>query len=336
MERPDEATVVLKQALKIDPVSPRAHYFDAMRSLDSTGVETLEKKMREVLELDPNFVPALQRYGKYQWQGHANIAAGIQIEEHAIALDPLNPWLRHIAQAMYLDIGDVDAARDVAAGTAQSAAAGQLLLSLYAGDWRGAGLASERGQPGWQYTPMENWGGPEALRDYALKTGKYASTISLLKEIYALDDNPQQNLNVTNFRAAVYVSQLIAAEGHRTQAEALRRTAEAWNDANEPKYGTLYARRLRAGIFLLDGRPEAALTELAASFHSGDYLQWWYTFKYDPVWEPLHNDPRFRAIGDQTARFASMQRAAVQTLRAQGLIPARGAGTGEGEVTKRP
>jgi TolB-like protein/DNA-binding winged helix-turn-helix (wHTH) protein len=323
MNRPEDATPVLRQALKIDPMSPRAHFFEAIRSLNSAGVGTLDLKMREVLELDPNFVPALQRYGKYQWILHANLAAAIQIEEHAIALDPNNPWLRHTAMAMYLDLGEIDAARDVASGTPQSAAAGQLLLSLYAGDWRNAGLAAARGQPGWKYGIVENWGAPEALRDYALKTRTYGPTITFLDETYALSADPHQNLNLDNFRIAVYVSQLLAAQGHAAEADALRHAAAAWNDANEAKFGSLYARRLRASTLLLDGRREAALTELAESFRAGDYLQWWYTLRQDALWEPLRRDPRFGAINAEVSRYAAQQRAAMQTLRSQGLIPDR-------------
>ena len=323
LDRPEDATPVLRQALKIDPMSPRAHFFEAIRSLDMLGFATLDQKMREVLELDPNFVPALQRYGKYQWELHAKLAAAIQIEEHAIALDPDNPWLRHTAMAIYLDLGEIEAARDVASGTPQSAAAGQLLLSMYRGDWRTAGVAAARGQPGWRYGIVENWGAPEALRDYALKTRAFDPTIDFLSETYGLTDDPHQTLNLNNFREAVYVSQLLAAQGHGTQADALRHTAEAWNDANEAKYGSLYARRLRAGTLLMGGRRDAALTELRESFRAGDYLQWWYTLRYDALWEPLRSDPRFAAIEAEVSRFVAEERAAMQTLRGQGLIPYR-------------
>jgi TolB-like protein/DNA-binding winged helix-turn-helix (wHTH) protein/Tfp pilus assembly protein PilF len=323
LDRPNDATPVLQRALQIDPMSPRAHYFEAIRSMDVSGFQAVEQKMRQVLELDPNFVPALQRYGKYQWQLHANPAAAIQIEEHAIALDPHNPWLRHTAMAMYLDIGDLDAARDVARATPQSAVGGEVLLALYRGDWRAAGFAASRGQPSWKYGTFENWGAPEALRDYALKTRTYQPVIAFFSEAFGMSTDPQQTLRLDNFREAVYVSQLLAAQGRDTQADALRHTAAVWNDANEAKFGSFYARRLRAAILLLDGRRDAALAELAESFRTGDHLQWWYTLRHDPLWEPLHEDPRFRAIDAEAEHFAAQQRAAVQALRAQGLIPTR-------------
>ena len=85
-------------------------------------------------------------------------------------------------------------------------------------------------------------------------------------------------LGLCNYRAAVYLSQLMAAAGQAEQALALRRAASSWNDANATKYFG-GARRLRARVLLLDGKPDAALAELAESFRSGTTLYWWYTIE---------------------------------------------------------
>ena len=52
-----------------------------------------------------------------------------------------NSRLRQNAEALYLDLGDVTAARDVAAGTLPNVRTAGL-LSMHEGDWRGAGLAA--------------------------------------------------------------------------------------------------------------------------------------------------------------------------------------------------
>jgi TolB-like protein/DNA-binding winged helix-turn-helix (wHTH) protein len=323
-DRPAEAARVLQRALLIDPISPRAHFLEATRSLDVYGKDVLQQKMLEVLELDPNFVPALQRYGKYRWQHHAALAEAVQIEEHAIALDPANTWTRHTAMAMYLDLGDVDAAREVAAGTPESTAAAPMLVSLWNGDWRAAGLAAAMGQPEWQYGVFENWGAGQALRDFAINTGEVDDTVSFVKSEFHLQEKPPFGLGLANFQQAVFLSQLLAARGQGQQAVELRHAAEKWNDANEAKYGGLYAHRLRATTLLLDGAQDTALAELAESFRSGDYVLWWYTIKYDPLWKPLHNDPRFQAIAAEVGAYVVKQRAALELLRQQGVIPTRG------------
>jgi hypothetical protein len=46
---------------------PSAHFADAMFSLDDSGAKASEQKTLQVLELDPNFVPALLAYGKFRW-----------------------------------------------------------------------------------------------------------------------------------------------------------------------------------------------------------------------------------------------------------------------------
>jgi iron complex outermembrane receptor protein len=100
----------------------------------------------------------------------------------------------------------------------------------------------------------------DALRDYALKTGELSRAIAFIKLKFYLGDAPTEHLDVCNYGAAVYLSQLLAAAGQADQALALRRAAASWNDANEVKY-LGGSRRLRAGVLLLDGKPDAALAE---------------------------------------------------------------------------
>ena len=107
------------------------------------------------------------------------------------------------------------------------------------------------------------------------------------------------------------------------QALALRRAASSWNDANEAKY-LGGSRRLRAGVLLLDGKPDAALAELAESFRSGFYVYWWYTINYDPLWLPLHGDARFQAIEADVRRYVDAQRSELEALRQHGDVPRRG------------
>ena len=306
-------------------MSPRAHYRDAITSLEDSGYQVVEQKMLEVLELDPNFVPALQRYGKYRWQFHGDLAGGLQVMEHAIALDPLNPWLRHAAMAMYLDLDDVAAAEAVAAPTPQSAASASVLLSLHAGDLQAAHRAAAQGAAGWEFGIYENWGAGEALRDYALQRGELDGTIAFLRDRFHISLDGPPRLDISNFRQVFFLSQLLAAKGQSTRAAQLREEVQKWNDANEAKFGALYARRLRATMLLVDGKQDAALTELAESFHSHDYLQWWYVIEHDPTWQPLHNDPRFRAIAADVRQYVEKQRKTLQELRERGLVQVRGA-----------
>jgi hypothetical protein len=130
-------------------------------------------------------------------------------------------------------------------------------------------------------------------------------------------------LDVCNFRAAVYLSQLLAAAGQADEALALRRAASSWNDANEAKY-LADSHRVRAGVLLLDGKQDAALAELAESFRLGFYAHWWYCIDYDPLWLPLHGDAQFQAIAADVRRYVDAQRTQLEALRRQGAVPRRG------------
>ena len=322
LQRPEEGKSVLKHVLWVDPMSPSARFADAMFSLDDNDVKDSEQKTLQVLELDPNFVPALLLYGKYRWLIEGKLAEAIQIIEHAIALDPTNSLSRHAAMTVYLDLGDAKAARAVVAGVPQSARAVGL-LSMHDGDWRRAGL-SAYDEEGWTRDDdhCEIWQS-EALRDYALKTGELNRAIAFIKSKYYFADSPAAHLDVCNKGAAVHLSQLLAAAGQTEQAAALRRAASSWNDANEAKYlGP--SRRLRAGVLLLDGKQDAALAELAESFRSGFYARWWYTIDYDPLWLPLHGDARFQAIAADVRRYVDAERSQLEALRQHGDVPRRG------------
>jgi TolB-like protein/Tfp pilus assembly protein PilF len=322
LQRPEEGKSVLKRALWVDPMSPSAHYADAGFSLSDSGAKTWEQKTLQVLELDPNFVPALLWYGWIRWQIDGKLVEAIQIIEHAIALDPDNSSLRHLAMAVYLDLGDAKAARAVVAGMPPSARAVGL-LAMHEGDWRRAGL-STYDEEGWTRDGdfCELWQS-QALRDYALKTGELSRAIAFIKLKFYLGDAPAEHLDVCNFRAAVYLSQLLAAAGQADQAIALRRAASSWNDANEAKYlGDSH--RVRAGVLLLDDKQDAALTELAESFRLGYYAHWWYTINYDPLWLPLHGDARFQAIAADVRRYVDAQRGQLEALRQHGDVPRRG------------
>jgi TolB-like protein/DNA-binding winged helix-turn-helix (wHTH) protein/Tfp pilus assembly protein PilF len=324
-EKWEECQRVLHRALQIDPMSPSAHFMAAVWATEAgiSKTEVVERKVLDVLELDPNFVPALDRYGKYRWLFDGKFAEAIALEEHAIALDPDDPWIRQKAMAIYLDLGDEVAAGDVAAGTPGGTERSKLLRAMYRGDWRAAGLAA-LGEAAWNaQNVFDDWQAGEALRDYAMRTGEWARCIGVLEAKYNLSKNPRGSLALDNFRQAYYVSQLLEASGQRAQALELRRAVAAWNDAHESTLGSVYARRLRAAMLLADGDRSAALSELAASFRSGDYEAWWYTLQYDPVWVPLHDDPRFKAIAKDVGHYVEDQRSELETLRRKGLVPPR-------------
>ena len=307
---------MLQRALQIDPMSPGAHFDVATGGLDEGGAAMVEQRMQSVLELDPDFVPALFQVGRYRWMFRGRLADAIQILEHAIALDPGNPEPRQIAMAVYLDLGDGQAARAVAAGTPKSTRSLRLLF-MHAGDWRAAGRAA------YDAGSVDDCGmllGNPAVRDYALKTGELSRAIAFIKTNNYFEGDPAAHLDVCNIEAAILLSQLLAAQGHAAEAQTLRRAAVSWIIANGTKYAGS-TRRFHAEALMLDGRRDAALAALAEDFRAGDYMFWWYTVKFDPIWLPLHGDPRFQAIANEAQRYVDAQRSQLEELRRRGVVP---------------
>ena len=75
---------------------------------------------------------------------------------------------------------------------------------------------------------------------------------------------------------------------------------------------------------MLLGERDQALSDLRASIETGhDIRHWWYIIDRDPVWAPVRNDPRFKAITEMCRNAASVQRAKLDALRRAGQVPAR-------------
>jgi TolB-like protein/DNA-binding winged helix-turn-helix (wHTH) protein/Tfp pilus assembly protein PilF len=317
-DRSGDARRMLERALLVDPTSPRVYFALVQSRFKTDGGLSLEDGMRRVLEIDPDYQPALQRYAKYRWMHHGKLAEAAQIIEHAIEVDPENPWSRHTAAAIYLDLDDVASARRVAAGTASSAATSQILLALHEGDWRAAGEAALT-EPGRRYNRYESWGAPEAARDFALKTGDTARVIRWFEERYGLQEGAKFDL--ANFRAAVCLAQLLRQSGN---AERARRLLDALPPAIEATISTdgpVYALRTLASIRLLAGDQQGALDLLTRSFRAEDLMQWWYTIERDPLWEPLRSTPRFQAIERDVRVRVAQERAILVEWRRAGQRP---------------
>ena len=125
--------------------------------------------------------------------------------------------------AVYLDLGDEQAARAVVAGMPQGAHDPPSFI--YAGDWRAAGRAAYDAGSG---DDCDSGSANTAVRDYALKTGELSRAIAFIKATPYYEGDLAAHLNVCNNEAAIMLSQLLAAQGHASEAQALRRAAVSW------------------------------------------------------------------------------------------------------------
>jgi TolB-like protein/DNA-binding winged helix-turn-helix (wHTH) protein len=316
-----EAKSLLERAIRIDPLSPRAYFWQVMRVFPSNPA-ALEAGMLGVLEIDPDYLPALQRYAKYRWMLHGELAQAIQLIEHALSIDPTNPWLLHTAIAIYLDIGDPDAARELLATAERPEVAGNLLLLLYDRDVRAAGEAA-LDDTAFANGVYESWGVFEALLDWSMLTGEYSRSLTYINKRAALRGDDVE-LNMANFRAVPAFAQISMALDEQNAARALLLDCIHWIDEYHlPKLSGVYALRIKARSLLLLGETDHALETLRESFEADDYLQWWYTLDQDPLWASLQADPRFQAIRSDVRQHIERQAALLEGLRQQNIVPRR-------------
>jgi TolB-like protein len=318
--RRDDARRWLDRALVIDPLSPQALFRRAMGTFDAAGAG-VEREMLAVLERDPAFYPALQRYSKYRWQLAGETAQAIEIIERAIASDPDNPWGRHIAVAFYLDVEQPGAALTLAGGTPVSDASTATLRAQFAGDFELAARSAMRGEA-WAFGDAEAWGVAEALRDAALRRGRGSPEERKLDSRFGQDSREGNRIGVFNYRGRLLLAHLKLARGERSEAERDLRELIGWMNTNE-RFGLHH--RPRALALMLLGETDRALEELAASVEQDrDYRHWWYFFDREPIWAPVRSDPRFRAVRDAVRVHVGQQRAKLEALRASGQVPRRG------------
>jgi TolB-like protein/DNA-binding winged helix-turn-helix (wHTH) protein/tetratricopeptide (TPR) repeat protein len=315
-----ESIRLLERAVEIDPLAAPARFY-LMDYADPGRVE-YEPMLQDLLAIDPDYYPGLQRLAMFRWIFHDSPSQAIELIERAIAADPQNPWARQSAALYYLDIDDAAAAADVATPTPISLAGATPGLALHAGDWHRAGIAAQRPES-FVFEFFETQFNDEAHRDMALRTRNYASAEDLFCRRHNLCTGKPLEVGLFNFRATTQLAHLQLVQGNTAWAKEILEAVIAWIDADD-KYGPVFNLRTRAQALMLLGRRDEALGDLARGLTvDHDHTEWWYTFERDPVFDEVRETEEFRKLAADARRFAARERAAVEELRRQGKIPRR-------------
>jgi hypothetical protein len=323
--KPDDARAaegirLLERAVEIDPLAAPARF----RLIDygDPDREGYESQLETLLAVDPDFYPALQRLARFRWLFHESPSQGIALIERAIAADPQNPFARHTAALIYLDIDDAAAAADVVSATPVSVATATPALALDAGDWRKAWIAAQKDES-FVFEGFEDYVAPYAIRDMALRTHDYATAEDILCQRFYMSKDGPVAIDLYNFRIWPLLAHLQIVQGNTARAKHVLESVIAWIDADE-KYGPAFNLKTRAQALMMLGRRKEALRDLAASFAvDHDFVQWWYVIERDPLWNDVRETAEFRALAADARRVAARERAAVDELRRQGKIPRR-------------
>ncbi|HKX77268.1 MAG TPA: winged helix-turn-helix domain-containing protein [Novosphingobium sp.] len=315
-----ESKALLDRVLAIDPLSPQARFWSVKRRWTVISPEQIMQEEARELAIDPQNYMLAQNYAFRRWLIYGETADAIEKIERVIASDPQNPMGAMQALRFYLDVGDPESARAVAATTPVTRASSRYLFAQYAGDWREARTAAfALGRHRFKV----NWGWAEAVRDYALRTGDYDRSARAIAAHHRIDLANPHILTPEQNRGAVALGHVLLAKGDRTRGTALLTDAVRWIDSH-PSYGMPVHMRIRAEAMMLLGERNEALSNLRASVEAGhDIHHWWYVVDRDPVWTPVRSETRFKAIAEIYRQAAGIQRAKLDRLRSEGKIPIR-------------
>jgi TolB-like protein/DNA-binding winged helix-turn-helix (wHTH) protein/tetratricopeptide (TPR) repeat protein len=318
-----EGQRLMDRILSIDPLSPRGRFWAVMRRVGRVTPDETEREQRRELELDPDNYLLANRYATRLWMFHGETAEAVERMEKVIASDPQNPWGAQVAVALYLDVGDLAAARAVAASTPATRDSSTALLAQYVGDWRAAGEAA-LGPRGFLFNQFTNYGWAEAVRDYALRSGEYDRAARAIAARYDFDLADPKVTYLAQAITAPCLAHILLAKGDRQGGNRLLGRTLAWLDAHYSRFGPSGYLRYRAISMMLLGDEDQALSDLWTSVTTGhDIRQWWYLIDRDPVWAPVRADRRFQRIAAICKQAAAAQRAKLDALRGAGKVPIR-------------
>jgi tetratricopeptide (TPR) repeat protein len=283
--------------------------------LETDAIDEAEGLFLQSLQVAPDFYPALLRLAQIRWR-ESRFAEAVKLGEQAVAIEPRAEWLRWFLVDFYLELGDVDAARNVLAEQPTSAHPSQWLTicSYERKSQRAADLVrsyADRDSGWFSNQDMVAY----ALRDAAQASGELArARRELLSVRIRYADAPTEDI----FRSATlaHVNQSL---GNRREAE---RLARQLLDGGKMKGPHDFAPQKAVALTVL-GQPEAAIELMEQSFARGYRKRWWYVFDREPAFEPLRSDPRFQALAARAQAHSVAQRQLLEEMRERGEAPMR-------------
>lgn len=336
--RSSEALALIDKALKLDPLESRLKVVKATYLFYGRGdPDGAEKLLQDALRRDPLSELALARLAEIYWT-EGRFADGIRTAEQVVSLDATAEQPRLVLQGLYLEVGDVRSAEQLAISATPANPVEMAELQLAKGNWQSAGQQAYRAIALGALTPMGEPMTIAALRVQARSTGQYRQAIGILSERSQTEwdaaDQPIVRDAAGIYLNVVGLADLLIQSG---QAPRGRRLLEATlaamdREAREFGRGTLWQHHMRPVALALLERNDEAIAELRSAFVEHYALNsWWYYLEREPAFAKLRADARFQEILSVVRAHASRERLALAQLRASKLVPDRSSGLAEGD-----
>ena len=319
--RTDDALAMIERARQLDPLTPRSHYMKGIILADRGEVDQAAALFLDALRVNPTYHPALNRLGGIEWS-RGNLAQAAKFFERAIALEPKAEWLHYPAAAVYLNLGDPAAARDVLLGTAPAAPVQICLLSYLGEEQRGAALLYALPRADLKANVMGYFCPSAVIRDDAFKRRDYGPALRVL-EVCAQNWDPILNEREGDARVicAIRYASILTAVGERDHAAKLLH-AMLTAMQSDKLYTSGAGAEARGLVLALLGDTDGALTALEAAY-ADEKTGWWYDVTHAPELRDLRAHPRFQNLAKQINDYAAGQAALLASMRRAGEVPYR-------------
>jgi tetratricopeptide (TPR) repeat protein len=327
--RMDEVIELMQRAMRLDPREPRyptalAEIYQFQRT---TEIDKAESLLMRALELDPNYFPALYALGTLRFCCQNRIADGIRLAEQALRLDPSSTAVRSILIHMYLDVGDPRAAEQLLAGNNQNQSA-WVAIYAYRHEWqKAAAIMYDDAARAILPIPPDARYGHFAMLMSATDSSSIRRALKLFEKEARIrwqnDGTPTTRIPLNgDLSVEIGLGDLMMRTGDRERARRVLEMALSLSDIAAVKYqrGAIWFTLQRARAFVLLGRTEEALAELGAFSRSGWAPDAW-LLDADTAFEGLRGDERFERIMEERHANALRERAEVDALRSQEVIP---------------
>jgi TolB-like protein/DNA-binding winged helix-turn-helix (wHTH) protein/Tfp pilus assembly protein PilF len=327
-KKPEAALGILDAGIRLNPLAPRLTYLKALITSQSTHDDVAAAALYlRTIEIAPDYWAAYTRLGSMRWsQGRLDEA--IEFAEAALRIDPDVGWSRENLARMYVDLGDLAAARDVLAHFHEPTKHEGAALLCYRTRRLDAALAWLRPALSSPYTDT---GGPglaasiTALLEQAMHTGNYeAARSELVKMTWLTDEKGALEYNYANALPLVQLATLEQLAGHQAAAaEIATRVLQIPDDPTAQGNLAGNMERVRMLALALLGRDAEALTILEAQRDTAARQLWWVWIERHPAMQRLRREARVQQLLTDLRSWSQQERARVDAERHAGKLPLR-------------
>ena len=327
-KKPEAALEILDAGIRLNPMAPRLTYLKALLTSQSTHDDVAAAALYvRTIQIAPDYWAAYTRLGSMRWsQGRLGEAIGFA--EAAVRINPDVSWSRENLARMYIDLGDLAAARDVLAHFHEPTKHEGAALLCYRTRRLDAALAWLRPALTSSYTDT---GGPglaasiTALLEKAMRSGNYdAARSELIKMTWLTDEKGAFQYNSANALPLLQLATLEQLAGHQpAAAEIATRVLEMPDDPTAQGNLAGNLERVRMLALAILGRDAEALKILEAQRATAARQLWWVWIERHPALQRLRQEPRVQQLLADLRSWSQQERSWVDAERRAGKLPVR-------------